>query len=82
VAIEIDAAYRPFFSSAGWRAEVWQKLGTLPSKVLVETDAQRVTATINGQPMPVERVVRDGRATWVINPYARIPRAGDRAITR
>jgi hypothetical protein len=82
VAIEIDAAYRPFFSSAGWRAEVWQKLGTLPSKVLVETDAQRVTATINGQPMPVERVVRDGHATWVINPYARIPRAGDRAITR
>lgn len=82
VAIEIDASYRPFWSSARWRAEVWQELGTLPSDLLIQTNAQQVTATINGQEMPVTTATREGHKVWRLDPYTRIPRARDRAVDR
>jgi hypothetical protein len=82
LAIEIDAGYRPFWSSVRWRAEAWQELGTLPSDLLIHTETEQVTATINEQEMPVIPIVRDGRKIWRLDPYARIPRVGDRAIER
>lgn len=82
LAIEIDASYRPFWSSARWRAEVWQELGTLPCDLLIQTDAKKVTATINGQEMPVTAAIHEGRNVWRLDPYARIPRARDRALDK
>jgi hypothetical protein len=76
--LQIDASFRPFWSSVHWRAKVWQDLGTHPSDVLVYTDAQRVTASINGDGMPVTSTVREGQTMWVLDPYGRIPRVRDR----
>ena len=76
--IEIDAGFRPFWSSVHWRAEVWKKLGTHPSDILIYTNANHVTATINGDEMPVKSEIRNERKVWVIDPYARIPRIHDR----
>lgn len=80
--IEIDASFRPFWSSVHWRAEVWKKLGTHPSDILIQTDAKQVSATINGETMPVTSEIRDGHKVWVLNPYARIPRIRDRVGKR
>jgi hypothetical protein len=80
--IEIDASFRPFWSSVHWRAEVWKKLGTHPSDLLIQTNAKQVTATINGETMPVTSEIRDGRKVWVLNPYVRIPRIRDRVGKR
>jgi hypothetical protein len=76
--IEIDAGFRPFWSSVHWRADVWKKIGTHPSDILIYTNANHVTATINGDKMPVKSEIRNGRKVWVIDPYARIPRIHDR----
>jgi hypothetical protein len=76
--LKIDAAFRPFWSSAHWRARVWQDLGTHPSDIRIRTDAPKVTAEINGDAMPVVREVHDGQAAWVLDPYARLPRVRDR----
>lgn len=78
LALSIDAEFRPLWSSAHWRAKIWQDIGTYPSDILVETDAPRVTANINGDPFPVTREEREGRAVWVLDPYARLPRVLDR----
>ncbi|MHC4243201.1 MAG: hypothetical protein ACYSU4_12410, partial [Planctomycetota bacterium] len=80
--IEIDASFRPFWSSVNWRVEVWKKLGTHPSDILIQTDAKQVTATINGETMPVTSEIRDGHKVWILNPYARIPRIRDRVGKR
>ena len=80
--IEIDASYRPFWSSVRWRAEVWQNLGTLPSDILIQTDATDVAARVNGQKMPVEATVRNGHNVWILDPYSLIPRVRDRAVER
>jgi hypothetical protein len=80
--LEIDASYRPFWSSVHWRAEVWKKLGTHPSDILVRTDAEQVTATINGEVMPVISEARDGHKIWILDPYALIPRVRDRVGKR
>ena len=82
MAIEIDASYRPFWSSVRWRAEVWQELGTLPSDIMIQTDAEQVTATINKQEMTVTSTIHDGRKVWVLDPYALIPRVREHAVTR
>ena len=82
LAIEIDASYRPFWSSVRWRAEVWQELGTLPSDIMIQTDAEQVTATINKQEMTVTSTIHDGRKVWVLDPYALIPRVREHAVTR
>ena len=71
--IEIDAVFRPFLSSVRWRAEVWKKLRTLPSNILIYTNANQVTATINGDEMPIKSEIRNGHKVWAIDPYARIP---------
>jgi hypothetical protein len=76
--IEIDAGFRPFWSSVHWRADVWKKLGTHPSDILIYTNANHVTATINGDGMPVKSEISNGQKVWVIDPYARIPRIHDR----
>ncbi|MBN2129356.1 MAG: hypothetical protein JW741_07655 [Sedimentisphaerales bacterium] len=78
LALEIDASFRPFWSSVHWRANVWQDLGTHPSDILVHTDAPKVTAVINGDEMPVVCERRDGQVVWVLDPYARLPRVRDR----
>jgi len=78
LALSIDAEFRPFWSGAHWRAKIWQDIGTYPSDILVHTDARRVTANINGDAFPVTREERDGRAVWVLDPYARLPRVLDR----
>jgi len=80
--IEIDAGFRPFWSSVHWRAEVWKKLSTHPGNILIYTDAEQVTATINGDEMPVNSKIRNRRKVWVIDPYARIPRIRDRVGKR
>lgn len=79
--VDIDADIRPFWSSARWRAEVWQDIGTLPSDIHVRTAAPRVVATINGDVFPLARDVRDGEDVWVLDPYARLPRVRDRVGT-
>jgi hypothetical protein len=76
--IEIDAGFRPFWSSVHWRADVWKKLGTHPSDILIYTNANHITATINGDEMPVKSEIRNGRKVWAIDPYALIPRIHDR----
>ncbi|MHC4119717.1 MAG: hypothetical protein ACYSWO_19640 [Planctomycetota bacterium] len=78
--LDIDASYRPFWSSTRWRAEVWQQIGTLPSDILIRTDAEQVTATINGQTMPVTSERRQGQKVWILDPYSRIPRVRDRFL--
>jgi len=78
VEVTIDAAFRPFWSSAHWRAKIWQEIGTHPSDILIHTDAPKVTATINGDEFPVTREVRHGQPVWVLDPYARLPRVLDR----
>ena len=81
VELTIDAAFRPFWSSAHWRAKIWQDIGTHPSDILIRTDAPKVTATINGDEFPVTRQVRHGQPVWVLDPYARLPRVLDRVDT-
>ncbi|MEI6638042.1 MAG: hypothetical protein WCO99_15870, partial [Planctomycetota bacterium] len=81
VELTIDAAFRPFWSSAHWRAKIWQDIGTHPSDILIHTDAPKVTATINGDEFPVTRQVRHGQPVWVLDPYARLPRVLDRVDT-
>jgi hypothetical protein len=81
VELTIDAAFRPFWSSAHWRAKIWQDIGTHPSDILIRTDAPKVTATINGDEFPVTRQVRHGQPVWVLDPYARLPRVLDRVNT-
>jgi hypothetical protein len=81
VEVTIDAAFRPFWSSAHWRAKIWQDIGTHPSDILIRTDAPKVTATINGDEFPVTRQVRHGQPVWVLDPYARLPRVLDRVDT-
>ena len=81
VELRIDAAFRPFWSSAHWRANIWQDIGTLPSDIYIRTDAPKVTATINGDEFPVTRQVRHGQPVWVLDPYARLPRVLDRVNT-
>jgi hypothetical protein len=76
--LKIDASFRPFWSSAHWRAKTWQELGTYPSEIRIHTDAPEVTAVVNGDGMPVVREVRDGQAMWVLDPYTRLPRVLDR----
>ncbi len=76
--LTIDAAFRPFWSGAHWRARIWQDLGTHPSRILIHTPAPKVTATINGDEMPVLRETRAGRSVWILDPYARLPRVRDR----
>ena len=76
--LQIDASFRPFWSSAHWRAKIWQEIGIHPSDILVHTDAPKVTAEINGDEMPVVREQREGQAVWVLDPYARLPRVRDR----
>jgi hypothetical protein len=78
LALSIDAEFRPFWSSARWRAKIWQDIGTYPSEILIRTDAPGVTASINGDAFPVARDERDGRPVWVLDPYARLPRVRDR----
>lgn len=80
--IEINASFRPFWSSVHWRAEVWKKLGTHPGNILIYTDAEQVTATINGDEMSVNSEIRNRRKVWVIDTYARIPRIRDRVGKR
>ena len=80
--IEINAGFRPFWSSVHWRAEVWKKLGTHPGNILIYTDAEQVTAAINGDEMPVNSEIRNQRKVWVIDPYARIPRIRDKVGKR
>ena len=81
VELTIDAAFRPFWSSEHWRANIWQDIGTLPSDIYIRTDAPKVTATINGDEFPVTRQVRHGQPVWVLDPYARLPRVLDRVNT-
>jgi hypothetical protein len=81
VELTIDAAFRPFWSSAHWRAKIWQDIGAYPSDILIRTDAPKVTATINGDEFPVTRQVRHGQPVWVLDPYARLPRVLDRVDT-
>ena len=76
--LKIDASFRPFWSSAYWRAKIWQEIGTHPSEILIRTDAPKVTAQINGDEMPVVREQREGQTVWVLDPYARLPRVRDR----
>ena len=73
-----DASFRPFWSSAHWRAKIWQDLGTYPSAIRIRTDAPKVTAVINGDAMSVALEVREGQTVWVLDPYARLPRVRDR----
>jgi hypothetical protein len=80
--LEIDASYRPFWSGVHWRAEVWKKLGTHASDILIRTDAEQVAATINGEVMPVTSEVRDDHKIWILDPYALIPRVRDRVGKR
>jgi len=79
--LTIDAAFRPFWSSAHWRAKIWQDIGTHPTVIRIQTDAPRVAATINADEFPVTRTVQDGRNVWVLDPYARLPRVRDRVAT-
>jgi len=81
VEVTIDAAFRPFWSSAHWRAKIWQEIGTHPSDILIHTDAPKVIAAINGDEFPVTRQVRHGQPVWVLDPYARLPRVLDRVDT-
>jgi hypothetical protein len=74
----MDSGFRPFWSSAHWRAKIWQDIGTHPTDIRIHTDAPKVTAVINGDAMPVVRKSPDGRAVWVLDPYARLPRVRDR----
>ncbi len=74
--LEIDAGFRPFWSSVKWRAQIWQAMGTHPSDIVIRTRAPKVTASINGDDMPV--VWDDARKHWILDPYARIPRVLDR----
>ncbi|MFM7206311.1 MAG: hypothetical protein ACKO4T_06560 [Planctomycetaceae bacterium] len=76
--VDLDADVRPFWSSAHWRAKIWQEIGTHAGEILIRTDAPRVTATINGDEFPVTRDDRDGQPVWVLDPYARLPRVRDR----
>ncbi|MCP4196885.1 MAG: hypothetical protein GY762_07010 [Proteobacteria bacterium] len=76
--VNIDASFRPFWSSVQWRVNIWQDLGTHPGDILIQTDAPTVTATINGDEMPVIKDKRDGKSVWLLNPYAKIPRVRDR----
>jgi hypothetical protein len=82
LALDIDASYRPFWSSVRWRANVWQELGTLPSDILIQTEAEQITATINEQEMPVNSTLRDGQQVWIVQPYALLPRVHDHAVTK
>ncbi len=79
--LDIDAGFRPFWSAADWRAQVWQGLATYPSDILIHTRAPKVSAVINGDPMPVVQQQRDGNSWWVLDPYARLPRVRDRVRT-
>jgi len=76
--LQVDASFRPFWSGAHWRATIWQDLGTHPGNLRVCTSAPKVTAVINGDAMPVAREERDGQTSWVLDPYARLPRVRDR----
>lgn len=76
--IEIDAGFRPFWSHVHWRAQIWQELGTHPSDIWIQTAAEKVTAMINGDEMPVEQTTRNGQNTWLLDPYAKLPRIRDR----
>jgi len=78
VELKMDAGFRPFWSSVHWRARIWQELGTHPSDILIQTDAPKVTAMINGDELPVVRERRDGHVVWMLDPYARLPRVRDR----
>ncbi len=44
--IELDASYRPFWSGSRWRARAWQELGTLPTDLVVWSEAATVTARL------------------------------------
>jgi len=76
--LEIDAGFRPFWSSVHWRAQIWQGLGTHPSDILIHTEAKNVTARINGDEMPVLRVPDSDQGNWILDPYGRLPRVRDR----
>lgn len=74
--LEIDAGFRPFWSSVKWRAQIWQGMGTHPSDIVIRTRAPKVTASINGDAMPV--IWDDANEHWLLDPYARVPRVLDR----
>jgi hypothetical protein len=76
--LEIDAGFRPFWSNVRWRAQVWQDLGTHPSDIWIESDIRKVTANINGDDMPVVRAENPDKTTWLLDPYAKLPRVKDR----
>jgi hypothetical protein len=79
--LHIDAGFRPFWSSVGWRAQIWQEIGTHPSKIRIVTDAKKVIAEINGDKIPVQDQTIDGQTIWLLDPYARLPRVRDRVRT-
>lgn len=74
--LDLDAGFRPFWSSAHWRAQIWQAMGTHPSDIVINTQASHVTATINGDALPV--VWEENQKHWILDPYAKIPRVLDR----
>ena len=76
--LRLDASFRPFWSSVHWRAQIWQDLGTHPSHILIETDATKVTATINGDEIPVLRASDTEQGMWILDPYEKLPRVRDR----
>jgi len=76
--LELDAGFRPFWSNVRWRAQIWQELGTHPSDIWIDSDAREVTASINGDDMPVIQTERHGKKVWMLDPYAKLPRVRDR----
>ena len=38
--LEIDAGFRPYWSSVKWRAQIWQGMGTHPSDIVIRIGHQ------------------------------------------
>ena len=66
--VDIDAGYQPFFGS-GKRLERAQRESWVPSEIVLDTPAPKVTAQINGISYVPRREERDGKKVWVFNPY-------------
>ncbi len=66
--VDIDASYQPF-SGSNTRLERAQRTGWVPSEIVLDSTAPKVTAQINGIHYTMRHEDRAGKKVWVFNPY-------------
>ena len=69
VVLEADASFKPYFHPWVHMAWQFQRIGALPSNLILQTDAPKVKALVNGDAREPHKETRNGKTVWVIKPY-------------